>query len=108
MAVHVLTSIASYPLSAGAPGDSLQQACGRSAGIACRLVWDISHSVHAAKFASDFLAGPVRLVLRILFVLLLALLARFAAGRLIRRITARAAQENGNGRARALLGGERR
>jgi small-conductance mechanosensitive channel len=108
VALHVLTAIASSPLSAGAPGDSLQKACTSSPGIACRLVWDISHSERAAEFTRDFLDRPAQLVLRILFVLLLALVVRAAAGRLIRRITARAAQENGNGRARALLGGERR
>jgi small conductance mechanosensitive channel len=112
--MHVLTAIASSPLAAGSPGDSLEKACSpggavRSPGIACRLVWDITHSDHAAEFTRVYLAGPIQAALRILFVLLLALLVRAAAGRLIRRITARAAasQEGGNGRARSLLG-ERR
>lgn len=69
----------------------LTQACGDAPGITCRLAWDLSHSAYAAEFSKVYLEGPIRLVLRIAFVVLLAALLRFAAHRLIRRLTARAA-----------------
>lgn len=70
----------------------LARACGSDhPGIACRLMWDITHNVHAAGVASDFLAGPVKTGMRILFVLLLALIARAIAHRLISRLARRAA-----------------
>lgn len=78
------------PVPTGAATSSpLVRACGSAAGIACRLVWDLSHSPHAADFTNVYLAGPIRLVLRIAFVLLVAIVLRLAAGRLIRRLTAR-------------------
>jgi len=90
-------------LPAPAPAVSdLKQACGSAAGIACRLVWDLSRNAHAADFTNVYLAGPVRLVLRIAFVLLLAVLLRLAARRLIGRLTMRASL--GHGRAAAEAG----
>jgi small conductance mechanosensitive channel len=74
-------------------GDSLGGACGPNPGIACRLVWDLSHSAHAADVTRVFFAGPVHLILRIALVLLLALLLRAAALRAIGRFTARARAE---------------
>jgi moderate conductance mechanosensitive channel len=71
--------------------DSLTSACGRTPGIACRLVWDLSHNSRAADITTVYLAGPIRLGLRIALVLIIALLVRVAAGRLITRLTARAA-----------------
>jgi len=79
------------PVPAGAVASSpLTRACGSAAGIACRLVWDLSHSAHAADFTNVYLAGPIRLVLRIAFVLLVAVVLRLLARRLIGRLTARA------------------
>jgi moderate conductance mechanosensitive channel len=72
---------------------TLTSACGRAPGMACRLTWDITHSSYAADFASAYLAGPVRLALRILLVLVLAALLRTAARRLIGRLTARSASD---------------
>jgi moderate conductance mechanosensitive channel len=66
-------------------------ACGKTPGIACRLVWDLSHNSRATDITDVYLAGPIRLVLRVALVLIIALLLRAAAGRLIRRITSRAA-----------------
>jgi moderate conductance mechanosensitive channel len=104
--MHALTPLMSAP--AGAPADSLNGACLPSPGIACQLVWDISHSATAAQFTRVFVARPVELALRIAFVLILALVARFAAGRLIRRVTTRAATRDVTTlRPHALLG-ERR
>jgi moderate conductance mechanosensitive channel len=107
--MHALTT----PLStqstvlAAAPPDSLEGACHANPGIACQLVWDITHSGTAAHFTRVYLAGPIQLVLRIAFVLLLAIAFRMAAGRVIRRITSRAANTDNGGRAHSLLG-ERR
>ena len=52
---------------------TLLGSCGNSPGLACRLVWDVSHNGRAATLTSEFLAGPVHLLLRVLFVILLAL-----------------------------------
>jgi hypothetical protein len=81
----------------------LARACGRAPGIACRLAWDLTHSMHAADFTTVYLAGPVRLILKIAFVLLLAVLLRLAAQRLIVRLTSRVAagySRQGRGRRR--------
>jgi small conductance mechanosensitive channel len=86
--------VAASPDLAGAvaAGPTLESACrSGSPGIACRLVWDLSHSAHAADFTSVYLAGPIRLGLRIALVLVLAFLLRIAAQRLITRVTAHAA-----------------
>ncbi|HEX3514362.1 MAG TPA: mechanosensitive ion channel family protein [Trebonia sp.] len=64
--------------------------CGSSPGLACRLVWDMSHDGRAATLTSEFLAGPVHLLLRVIFVVLLALLIQALAHRLINRLTERA------------------
>jgi moderate conductance mechanosensitive channel len=69
---------------------TLAGSCGDNPGLACRLVWDLSHDGRAAQVTSQFVAGPVHLLLRVLFVLLLALLIRFVVYRLINRLTERA------------------
>lgn len=69
---------------------TLTGSCGDNPGLACRLVWNLSHDGRAAQWTSQFVAGPVHLLLRILFVLLLALLIRFVAYHLINRLTERA------------------
>jgi small-conductance mechanosensitive channel len=86
--------VAASPDLAGAVpvGPTLESACRSDApGIACRLVWDLSHSAYASSFTSVYLAGPIRLALRVALVLVLAFLLRAAAQRLITRVTARAA-----------------
>ena len=75
--------------SANAP-DTLTGSCGSDPGLACRLVWNVSHNGRAASLTNDFLAGPVHLLLQVLFVVLLALLIQWLAHRLINRLTARA------------------
>jgi len=89
--------------------DTLASVCGRQPGIACRLTWDVLHDRNTAELIKVYLAGPVSVVLRILFVLVLAAVLRIAALRLISKITTRAA-EAGNGKPDAahLLVGERR
>jgi len=73
--------------------DTLTAACkSDEPGIACRLVWDISHSAHAAEVTRVYLAGPINVVLKIAFVLVLAFVARAITHRAINRITGRAAE----------------
>jgi small conductance mechanosensitive channel len=79
----------------------LAVACGPSPGIACRLVWDLSHSARAAELTTAYFAAPARLVLRIGLVLLLALILRFGAHRTISRITAR--DDTGQEKGRVLF-----
>jgi small conductance mechanosensitive channel len=66
--------------------------CGNKPGIACRLVWDITHNGQAAQVTNNFLAGPVVLLLRLIFVVVLALLVRAVVYRVINRLTERAAE----------------
>jgi small-conductance mechanosensitive channel len=73
-----------------APG-TLTGACGPNPGIACRLVWNVSHNGRAAALTNDWLAGPVHLLLRVLFVVLLALVIQAIVHRVIDRLTERAA-----------------
>jgi hypothetical protein len=95
-------------LGADHASDTLLGSCGNDPGIACRLVWDVSHDGRAATLTSDFLAGPVHLLLRVLFVVLLALFIQWLVHRLINRLTERAAQsllpQLRNGMAGALRG----
>ena len=52
--------------------DPLTAACGSTnPGIACRLVWDLTHSTNAANLTRVYLAGPAQLVIRIGFVILI-------------------------------------
>jgi small-conductance mechanosensitive channel len=85
---------------------TLLGSCGSNPGLACRLVWDVSHDGRAATLTSEFLAGPVHLLLRVIFVVLLALLIQALAHRLINRLTERASQsllpQLRNGKASAL------
>jgi small-conductance mechanosensitive channel len=71
---------------------TLLGSCGNSPGLACRLVWDASHDGRAATLTGEFLAGPVHLLLRVVFVVLLALFIQALVHRLINRLTERAAQ----------------
>jgi small-conductance mechanosensitive channel len=65
--------------------------CGRSPGIACRIVWDTTHSPAAARLTAVYLAHPIVLVLRLAFLAVLALLVRALVHKLIDRATQRAA-----------------
>jgi small conductance mechanosensitive channel len=97
-------------LPAAPQPDPLESACGSHPGIACRLAWDITHSRTAAQLAGVWLARPVALILEILLVVLVAIVIRILALRLINKITAHAA-EAGNGKpdtAHTLIGERRR
>ena len=65
--------------------------CGSDPGIACRLTWDLSHSSKAAEVVKVYLAGPATRLGRIVFIIILALLVRAVAVRLIRKVAERAA-----------------
>jgi small-conductance mechanosensitive channel len=54
-------------------------------------VWNVSHDGRAATLTSEFLAGPVHLLLRVAFVVLLALVIQWLVHRLINRLTERVA-----------------
>jgi len=70
---------------------TLTGSCGNNPGIACRLAWDVTHSTSAAQLVRVYLAGPVSQGLRILFVIVVALVIRALANRVINRLTERAA-----------------
>jgi len=71
---------------------TLIASCGRNPGLACQLVWDVSHDGQAAQVTGEFVAGPVHLLLRVIFVILLALIIRWVVFRVINRLTERATQ----------------
>jgi small conductance mechanosensitive channel len=70
---------------------TLVGSCGNNPGVACRLVWDLSHDGRAATLTNEYLAGPLNVVLRVVFIILLALVCQALAHRLINRLTERAA-----------------
>jgi small-conductance mechanosensitive channel len=71
---------------------TLTGTCGNDPGLACRLVWDLSHNVQATQVTDSYLSGPIHLALRVIFVVLLALVIRAVLHRLINRVTERATQ----------------
>ena len=107
MLSHVQVAV----LAADRAPTTLTGSCGDSPGLACRLVWDLSHDGRAAQVTSQFVAGPVHLLLRVIFVVLLALLIRFVVYRVINRVTERAARtllpqfRNGVATSRIVRGG---
>jgi small conductance mechanosensitive channel len=74
------------------------------------MVWDVTHSAKAADLTTVYFAGPAQLVIRIGFVVLVAVVLRVIAHRAIGRVTARATRETADGGDRnyALLFRERR
>jgi small-conductance mechanosensitive channel len=73
------------------PGpDTLLSSCGANPGLTCQLVWDLSHNRHASAISSEFLSGPVHLLLRVIFVVVLALIVQAIVHRVINRLTERA------------------
>jgi len=72
---------------------TLTGSCGTiDPSIACRLTWDLTHSVGATQTVTVYLAGPLSRALRIAFIIVLALIVRSIAHRLINRVTERAAR----------------
>ena len=66
--------------------------CGPDPGITCRLVWNLTHNGRAAELTNNFLNGPVQVLLRVAFVILLAFVIRAIVHRVINRLTEHAAQ----------------
>src|SRR5258708_30563760 len=97
------------PASPSSDG-SLEAACKPGPGIACHLMWDLTHSTRAADLTKVFFAGPVHQAIRIGFVILVALIIRLAAPRAIPKITPPAPRASPDGTARppGRLFGERR
>jgi small-conductance mechanosensitive channel len=80
-------------ITAGSPrGATLNSVCGQDPGTACRLVWDVAHNRNAAELTRVYLAGPVTVALRILFVLALALAIRAVTHRTIKKVAKHAAE----------------
>ncbi|HEX9041436.1 MAG TPA: mechanosensitive ion channel family protein [Trebonia sp.] len=77
---------------AGHAPATLIGSCGPQPGISCRLVWNLTHNQQAATLTKEFFAGPVHLLLQVLFVVLLALVIQWLVHRLINRLTSRASQ----------------
>jgi len=104
LAAGIVTAAAPHPI------DPLTVACGQNPGIACRMVWDVTHSTRAADLTTVYFAGPAQFVIRIGFVILVAVVLRVLAHRAIGRITSRATRDSGDGgdRTHALLFRERR
>ncbi|MBO0776740.1 MAG: mechanosensitive ion channel family protein, partial [Actinobacteria bacterium] len=89
-------------------GGTLRSACGTHPGVACRLIWDLTHDRAAAGLTGAWLAHPLVLVLRIMFVIALALAARSAVHRMISKVTNRAGADLGKLDPINRLVGERR
>jgi small-conductance mechanosensitive channel len=70
---------------------TLTGSCGDNPGVACRLVWNLTHDGTATSLTKEFLAGPVHLLLEVGFAVLLALAVQALVHRLINRLTERAA-----------------
>lgn len=79
-------------LSADHAPTTLTGSCGDNPGIACRLVWNVTHDGRLAQLTNQYLAAPAQQLLRIAFVVLLALVVRAVVHRVINRITERATQ----------------
>ena len=70
--------------------DTLLGSCGTNPGLTCQLVWDLSHNRHASVLTNELLSGPVHLLLRVIFVVILALAIQLIVHRVINRLTERA------------------
>jgi moderate conductance mechanosensitive channel len=105
---QVLVAGTGSPVSVSSK-DPLAAACGQDPGIACRLVWDVTHSIKAADLTTVYFAGPAQLVIRIGYVVLIAVVLRLVAHRAIGKVTSRAARnDDSSDRSRTLLFRERR
>jgi small-conductance mechanosensitive channel len=96
------------PSPGGSHPYSLTSSCGNSPGITCRVVWDLTHSHTAAATTQVFLAGPLQLLIKIVWVLVLALAIRWVLHRVIRKFTRRATAERGGSERSRVLFTERR
>lgn len=72
--------------------NTLPGACGTDPGILCRITFGVTGDGSTARFVRDFLDTPLKLLLSILFVVVLAWFVRRMAHRLIDRMVLRAGQ----------------
>jgi small conductance mechanosensitive channel len=70
---------------------TLLGSCGANPGLMCRLVWNLSHNGRAATLTSDIFADPVHVLLKVLFVVVLAFAIQALVHRTINRLSERAA-----------------
>lgn len=63
-------------------------------------MWDLSHSHTAATLVAGYLAGPINVILRVAFVVILALVIQALTHRLIAKVTTRAADLSATSRRR--------
>lgn len=66
--------------------DTMSGACGVHPGVACRIAFDITHDGKTARFVDEVLARPIDIVAKIIFIVVLAALARRIMHRLIDRV----------------------
>jgi small-conductance mechanosensitive channel len=103
-----VTFVDSNPLLPWSAG-SLTGACGAKPGIACRITWWTSQNEQAARFVDSVLAVPINITLQLLLILIVALVVRRFAHRLIIRITHRmsepAVSDKADGRPRTVFDG---
>jgi small-conductance mechanosensitive channel len=86
----VIVGVQMAALGADQAPQTLLGSCGSNPGLTCQLVWDLSHNRHASLLTSEFLSGPVHLLLRVIFVVVLALIIQALVHRVITRLTERA------------------
>ena len=73
--------------------DNMQAACGSNdPGVLCRVTFDLTHNGTAARFVRDFLDAPLKVLGAILFVIVVAWIARRLAHRLIDRMVLHAGE----------------
>jgi moderate conductance mechanosensitive channel len=88
----VLRQVHMAVFSADHAPTTLIGSCGKDPGIACRLVWNLTHNGQAAGLTNTFLAAPVHLLLQVVFIVALALAIRALVHRVINRLTERATE----------------
>jgi small conductance mechanosensitive channel len=69
---------------------TLLGSCGNAPGLMCRLVWNLSHNGRAASLTNTTLAGPVHVLAKVLFVVVLAFVIQALVHRTVNRLTERA------------------
>lgn len=72
--------------------NTLPAACGTDPGVLCRITFGVTGDGSMARFVRDFLDTPLKILLSILFVVVLAWFVRRMAHRLIDRMVLRAGQ----------------
>jgi small conductance mechanosensitive channel len=64
----------------------------KSPSVACRIVWNVSNSTEFTRFFRNWLDGPLTALIWIVIILVIALVLRAMAHRMITRITLRMAE----------------